>query len=387
MFNDADVRTLLLAHDVSNDNKGVLGFFAHDPGAGGFFKLHWLLLAKGFDPGQDLKNKLLESRTDDLNAERNLILSILSGSATQTPRLKAKLDNSPWLFGAKFELGPLFSPCALVLQDGRYYGIRLGGPLAKLLTGEDDISFAYIPGPDPSLDRFRTSFKVAALDAIASMRSGEIALEWSPNWDFLVDCGQPWRGPGGYAWDRSFSMPVGIYKAKFGFFVEKRTTPVAPPNMESVPGRLVTFSAGAGFYLGYTFQWVAGPAWVRAGIGIFGVMIGSATLRLADPNANLPALLKGTLVRLEVTGVIGVYAYGEGGVDIWIISARFRVSAQAFLEVKLIYIPQGRSQLAYDAMLAAAYSASVRVGSGWFSWTFSVSGSVQMEVKGQVSFG
>ena len=387
LFKDEDVRTLILAHDVNSNRKGALGFFAHAPGAG-FFKLHWLLLAKGFDPGRDLKNKLLESRNDDLDAERDLILGILSGPNNQTPVLRARIDDSAWLFGVKFELGPLFTPCVLVLQDGGYYGIRLGGPLAKLLTGEDDISFAYIPGAEPSLDRFRTTFRVAALDSIASMRSGEIALEWSPNWDFLIDLGQPWRGPGGYAWDRAFSIPVGVYEAKFGFFVEKRTAVTPPPNVPATGGQFVTFSAGAGFYLGYGFEWVAGPAWVRAGIGIFGVMIGSATLQLAAGASSNPlALLKGTLVQLQVTGVIGIYAYGEGGVEIWIISARFRVSAQAFLEVTLTYIPHGRSQLAYSAMLAAAYSASVRIGSGWFSWTFSVSGSVQMEIKGQVSFG
>ena len=59
-----------------------------------------------------------------------------------------------------------------------------------------------------------------------------------------------------------------------------------------------------------------------------------------------------------------MYAYGEGGVEVWIVSARFRVSAQAFLEVTLLYPYKSRSYLKRDATLTAGCSASVRVGSG-----------------------
>ena len=117
-------------------------------------------------------------------------------------------------------------------------------------------------------------------------------------------------------------------------------------------------------------------------------MIGSATLKAPDNIGNNPlALLKTSLAKLSVTGVLGIYAYGEGGIDVWILSASFRVSAQAFVEVALVYIPNARSYLTYSATLAAAYSASVRVGSGIFSWTFSVSGAVQMQIAGSASFG
>lgn len=76
------------------------------------------------------------------------------------------------------------------------------------------------------------------------------------------------------------------------------------------------------------------------------------------------ALLKATPVCLKVTGVLSMYAYGEGGVEVWIVSARFRVSAQAFLEVTLLYPYKSRSYLKRDATLTAGCSASVRVGSG-----------------------
>jgi hypothetical protein len=380
LFSDTDDRRLMMAHS-DRGVKGMLAWYAAPGGKPGFFRLQWLILTRNFDPGKGLKDGLISTSGDDLNTELGKVRDIFPPG----DRLNALVEDAPWLFGIRFELGDLFKPCSLLLQDGRYYGIRLGGLIPLLLTGEQDLTFAYIPGPTPDMDRFRTSFRCAALDMMASMRSGDMALEWSPNWDFLIDAGQPWRGPNGYQWERAFSMPVGVYEAKFGFFIEKRTS-LKPPSGVPANDAYVTFSAGAGFYLGYFFELNAGIAWVRAGIGIFGVMIGSATLR-TDASGGALALLKGTLVELRVVGVIGIYAYGEGGVEVWVLSACFRVSAQAFVEVTLAYVPNARSVIQWNATLSAAYSASVRIGSGWFSWTFSVSGAVQMQINGQAAFG
>jgi hypothetical protein len=386
LFKDTDQTRLIMAH-TRKGQRGMLAWYARPEAGDGFFRLQWLLVSRNFDPGRELKNKLIESRTDDLAGEIKAIDGIMPSS--EPDRLYARVeDDAPWLFGVRFALGELFDPCTLVLHDGRYYGIRLGGVVPRLLTGEDDLSFAYIPGALPEMDRFRTTFRCAALDMIASMRSGDMALEWSPNWDFLIDAGQPWRGPSGYQWERAFSMPVGTYEAKFGFFIEKRISLAAPGGLPADGQRFVTFSAGAGFYLGYFFEKRAGIAWVRAGIGIFGVLIGSATLRLPQGAGGNPVLLlRGSLVELRVVGVLGIYAYGEGGVEVWVLSARFRVSAQAFVEVSLVYVPNARSLITWNAMLSASYSASVRIGSGWFSWTFRVSGSVQMQINGQAAFG
>ncbi|MDM4769056.1 hypothetical protein [Solimonas sp. SE-A11] len=392
LFDDDDERQLILAQKTEQGGgRGMLAWYSSgekEP-SGAFFKLHWLLIARNFNPGHGVLNALLSpSHGGDVPAERKAIAGIITRNPNA--QLNASIGkDDPWLFGIRFDLGELFKPCVLVLHDGHYYGIRLGGLVPKLLTGEEELNFAYIPGSEPALDRFRTTFRCAAFDLLAEMRSGVMALEWSPCWDFLIDCGQPWRGPEGYAWERSFSIPVGTYEAKFGFFIERRTSLAPPPTLPGEQGKFVTFSAGAGFYLGYRFELSAGIAWVRAGIGVFGVMIGSATLKLpvgADP-LNPLALLKGSLAQLQVVGVIGIYAYGEGGVEVWILSARFRVSAQAFVEVTLTYVPSGRSMIAWDATLSAHYSASVRVGSGWFSWTFRVSGAVQMSISGRAAFG
>lgn len=393
LFNKSDdpkARVLVYAHDTSDaDTRGFLAWYAApstDPDS--FFQLQWLLVAQNIDPGKTLKDGLLNLTGSDLNAEMKA-LSGLKPKDDPTKLNFALEKKSGWLAGVRFKLGDFFNPCALIFHDGYYYGIRLGGLLAKLITGEDDISLAYIPGADPSLDRFRVVLRIAALDMLAVMESGEIALEWNPAWDFLIDLGQPWRGPNGYMWERAFSIPMGVFEAKFGFFIEKRTSLQPPDNLPVEPGtQYMTLSAGAGFYFGYFFGTPRGIAWVRAGIGVFGVLIGSATLRVPrDVGSNPLALLKSSLAKLSVTGVLGIYAYGEGGVEVWILSARFRVSAQAFVEVNLVYIPNARSYLAYNATLAAHYSASVRVGSGIFSWTFSVSGAVQMQISGSAAFG
>jgi hypothetical protein len=380
-------RTLVYAHDTTDaNNRGFLAWYASPGAAEGFFKLQWLLVAQNINPGETLNNILLSPTGAELEKEKEAVKALKEGD-----KLNFELDPKfGWLFGIRFELGKLFNPCALIFHDGVYYGIRLGGAIAKLITGEDDISLAYIPGDTPQRDRFRVALRIAALDMLGAMQSGEIALEWNPAWDFLIDIGQPWRGPNGYMWERAFSIPMGAYEAKFGFFVEKRTSVKPPEGLPPAPSgfKYVTLSAGAGFYFGYYFSAGNSVAWVRAGIGVFGVLIGSATLRAPEQLSNNPAeLLKSSLAKLSVTGTLGIYAYGEGGVDVWILSARFRVSAQAFVEVTLNYIPNARSYLTYTAMLAAAYSASVRVGSGFLSWTFSVSGAVQMQISGSASFG
>jgi len=380
-------RTLVYAHDTTDEkNRGFLAWYASPGAADGFFKLQWLLIGQNIKLEPTLDNALISLSGADLSNEIKAIKNLKAKD-----KLQFDLDRKyGWRFGIRFELGELFKPCALLFQDGFYYGIRLGGPIAKLITGQDDISLAYIPGETPQLDRFRVAMRIAALDMMGVMESGEIALEWNPAWDFLIDIGQPWRGPNGYMWERAFSIPMGAYEAKFGFFVEKRTSVKPPEGLPPAPSgsTYLTLSAGAGFYFGYLLSVGNSVAWVRAGIGVFGVMVGSATLRAPENLGSNPlALLKTSLAKLSVTGVLGIYAYGEGGVDVWILSARFRVSAQAFVEVTLVYIPNARSYLTYNATLAAAYSASVRVGSGWFSWTFSVSGAVQMQISGSASFG
>jgi hypothetical protein len=58
--------------------------------------------------------------------------------------------------------------------------------------------------------------------------------------------------------------------------------------------------------------------------------------------------------------------------------------AQASVECRILYVLSGPCSLTYAARLGAAYSASVRVGCGICSWTFSVSGEVEMGISGHL---
>ena len=234
---------LIFAQSIENSSlRGILGWCSNSPDSiDKFFKLDWLLLARNFDPGKEVKNALLSPSNGTDNASK-AITSIFNEDSRV---LHAKLDDDDsWLVGIGFSLSSLFTDCALVLHEKKYYGIRLGGLIAKALTGEDVIALAYIPGEKPELSRFRTEFRCPALDMIGKLRSGLMAMEWAPNWDFVLDFGFPWRVPEGYEWSRAFSMPVGVYEAQFGFFIERRTT-LTQNKTE------LTLSAGAGFYLGY----------------------------------------------------------------------------------------------------------------------------------------
>jgi hypothetical protein len=385
LFDDNEKRTLIFAQVTDRNppdppdsgKRGVLGWYANTPPVSDskFFQLHWLLLARNFDPGKNIKNALL-SQMHDAEKLGQILNGILNGND-----LSAKIyEDDSWLFGIAFSLGSLFKDCAFVLHEKRYYGIRLGGPIAKALTGEDVIALAYIPGEKPELSRFRTEFRCPALDMIGKLRSGLMAMEWSPNWDFVLDFGFPWRVREGYEWSRAFAMPVGVYEAQFGYFIERRTT--LKKERTSRGGNL-TLSAGAGFYLGYKYEAATKLSWVRAGIGIYGVLIGSATLALPSANSSI---LKGSLTELSVTGALGIYAYGEAGVDLWVITARFKVSAQASVTVELVYNPSRGGLIIWNATLSASYSARVTIGCGFVSKTVTKSGSLAFAIQGQADF-
>jgi hypothetical protein len=388
----------------SDRRKGLLAFYDAEvkptdsdaPDDGGetpepvddaFFKIHWLLLAHNMVLPAEALTYLLERGPDGTsNDYKGLFAQLLDKpdvppkpSNTLTPlQLKGVdlLSEESWLFGISFRLKALFDRCSLVLHDQHYYGIHLWAEWVETVFGMKSIELAYVPGATRSEDRFRCNVPLPKLSFLGDLSLGEVALEWGFQWDFLVDIGFPWHGPDGYNWFRAFSIPVGAYEGKFGFYVEKRSTALAGSNE-------IELAAGVALYVGYFFGAGNSVAWVRAGIGVFGILEGRITF--AAPNSSNPlALLRTTIRRIDVIGVVGIFAYGEGGVDVWILSARFRVSAQASCQVQISYVVNGPCTLSYRAEMAAGYSASVRVGSGWCGWTFRVSGHVQMPISGKL---
>src|SRR5213075_1748942 len=115
------------------------------------------------------------------------------------------------------------------------------------------------------------------------------------------------------------------------------------------PGKnLVQLSAGLAFYIGYWRGSSSSIAWVRAGIGVFAILQGTIRFR---PDGGIP----GSIEEVIVTGVIGIYAYGEGGVEVWILSARVAVSVQAATATTVHYIVGGNTTIVYEALLGARY--------------------------------
>jgi len=338
-----------------------------------FLQIYGLVLAKGIGFDQKFYDLLLGS----LDSAQSVVPGFIDTKAKQ---IRADVSGDlPWLLAITFGLRGILDRCALVLQDGRYYGIRLSAPWVRAVFDLDNLSLAYIPGPTRTQDKFRIATTIPALNVIANMRSGEVALEWAVNQDFLVDVGFPWLDSQGYNWFRAFSIPAGAYEAKFGFYFEKRTH-IEPQ------GQSVTFGAGFAVYVGYFFGMGNSVAWLRAGIGVFAVLQAQLTIDLSarvTSVSDLPNIVEGVVI----TGAIGIFAYGEGGIDVWVLSARFRVSAQASVTVTIAVVRGQPTALTYTVSLAVGYSASVQIGCGIFSWTFSVSGSLSIPVSGQLLLG
>jgi hypothetical protein len=348
------------------------------PPGDSFVRLNWLLLARNWAVNPKILSYLLDSGAQDA-ATRDLMKNLVTRSTVPgTPgKIDARVDkDAGWLFGIQFALGDILKDCTLVLHDQHYYGISLRGDLVQLLFEQPRLELAYIPGATRGQDRFRTSFRIPKLDMLGTLQSGEFAIEWGFNWDYLLDFGFPWKRGAAYVWERSFSMPLGAYEAKFGFYFEKRSQP-APNGATDL-----TLAAGVGFYVGYYvgFGTPGRFVWARAGIGVFAILEGSITFR--EPAGGPANLLKASIQEIHVIGVIGIFAYGEGGINIWVLSASFRVSIQAAIAGELNYIANASTTLAYAATLSAHYEASCRVGCGFFSFTFSVSGSLDFEVSG-----
>ncbi len=374
-FGDARIDFLYLNRKDPDHGaeKAWMVSYKDEPKAGGFLRLYGLVLAKGMELEPKVYNYLLESQDTD----PKLVLSKIIDDPGKL--VKANIDGGkPWLFAITFGLGDIFDNCALVLQDGRYYGIRISADWVQYIFDSKSIALAYIPGQRPALDRFRVALRCPKLDLIANMRSGEVAFEWGVNQDFLVDVGFPWHSEGGYDWFRSFSVPAGIYEAKFGFYVEKRTY-VAPDGV-------VGFGAGFALYAGYFWGGGNGVAWLRAGIGVFAILEGHIFFNTTAVAKSIGDL-KDVVERVDIVGVIGILAYGEGGIDYWVISARFRVYAQASVTCQISLARRQPTAISYTTEMAVGYSASVRIGCGFFSWTFSVSGSLTIGVSGRLLLG
>jgi hypothetical protein len=379
--------SLLLLNEQDEKNRKGFYFFYKNATPEGFLKIYWVLIGRGIVlPPDVLSNLLIATDGVDptsLNLPQTQQLQVPNPDPKDKFKELAFANDSNWLVGASFAIGDILERCTFILHDNHYYGIMVSSKKAwfKALFGGDKIALAYIPGRTKKEDRFRIETPLPFLNFFGALKSGMFAMEIGVNKDFLFDLGYPWRVGNRYEWPRAFSARQGIYEIKLGLYFEKRTE-----YLEDATGQeqsLLTIGAGIGLYYGYYVGGRTPIAWAEAGVGLFIILAGRATFRLQGSSGL--DLLSASLVSIEVIGVIGIYAYAEGGVDYWVISATFRVEIQAAIQGRLLYLPHGGSSLTYEAMLSARFSASARIKLGFIRVRVSISGQVELYVGGKIA--
>lgn len=388
---------LMLQNDKSG--RGVLGIINLKKGANlkpPFITLNWVLLARNME----VDSKILDHLLLFEDASHVLVSEIVSREDTQTQRLpdpnnpgsrrdvkvpgkvnyvKAGLTGkNDWLFGISFGLAGLITNCRLVLQDEVYYGITLQAEWLQPIFGGDHISLAYIPGDTPAQDRFLLDVPLAFLNLFANVQAGWGTFSWALNTDTMISLGFPFRIGNRYQWDRAFAIYLSPIMGQFGFYIEKRTR-LLKTTTDHQGKEVITLGGGMGVTLGYGFALGNSRLWVRGGIGVFVIIEGEITSRI-----DMGGDIKLAVVGMRIRGVIGIIAFVEGGIDIWIVSARFRVELQAALTVEIHFL-RGVEPLAltYDATLYAGYYAKASIHIGFATIDFEVSGSYAIGVSGQ----
>ncbi len=366
--------TIDKANPTHPDN-GFLGF-ADIEQSFGPFSILWALVAHNLDISPDVLNALMRP------AQANDLGGLLKAKLNYKPGVG--IDNilftraESWLFGGAFSLAGILDNCAIIFQDQHYYGVNLASsqPWFKAIFGVDQFTLAYIPGDTRDQDKFRVELPLPALNFFGQLKSGLVALETAINQDFLFDFGFPWKTGNTYLWERTFSFPAGVYEIRFGFFIQKTTIHV--PNTGTTD---ITLSAGIAFSYGYHIGARTAIAYADAGISVTMVLTGAVTITFGTSGTSPYAGIK----EISVTGVIGIYAYAEGGINLWVITAVLRAQVVAAIAGTLDYVPAGHSSLAFSATLSVSFHAECSVSFGFFHAHFSVSGMLSYGVAANIA--
>ena len=150
-------------------------------------------------------------------------------------------------------------------------------------------------------------------------------------------------------------------------------------------GELLTLSAGMAFSYGYHIGARTAIAWADAGISVTMIMTGAVTIAFGLTSVSNVTPYSG-IQEIQVTGVIGIYAYAEGGINLWIITATLRAQVVAAISGTLDYMPAGHSSLAFSATLSVSFHAECSVSFGFFHAHFSVSGQLAYGVSANICF-
>ncbi|MBI5846058.1 MAG: hypothetical protein HZB23_15480 [Deltaproteobacteria bacterium] len=393
-----DFRLSLLGMDLigGRNKKGGYLLFLHRKGGGSgvlaylnfskdlskLLRVDWILVAYNMEVDPSILTCLLMSGTSR-KAKEDADNAIMGDPHASPPKpglvdkdckkVKAALTGEKdWLFGISFTLGTsIIESGRLVLHQDHFYGISLSANWIEKAFDGDTITMAFIPGRNRKDDKFYLDIPMPKLDMLApGFQAGWLTFSFTPgSLDFLMGFGFPWWANGMYQMTRSFSVMASGYESKFGFYVSK---------FSQGADKSLQLGGGIALYAGLGFAAGNSVAWVRAGIGVMAVMEGSITL-------SLDKTFSEAIDKVDLTVALGIYAYGEGGIDVWVISARFLVELQFVTKASLSWKRGAPMRFLAEATMAANYYASVTIGKGWFHYTFTVEGSVSVPVRKQLA--
>jgi hypothetical protein len=386
--------TALMFQDTNNsEQRGFVAYLHEKIEIHPVVVIDWLLLANGVYLGKlaPLLLSLEEADSDDL-------LKTIQEQA-QERKLGGAAVKGRWGFGIGFViLGESSSLRAKMLfMDGSVYGLMLQSEILKQWLGFEGFAIAYIKGDTPERDHFWLEIQVPWFTTGAlNFLGGVIAFEVYLNGGFTFDFGYPWLREGIRRWDRGLGFNVGIYVGHAGAYFRYLTGKSANGDKE------ITVAGGFGLAIGYGWggEFAEGRLKVYVGIEIYGIVEGEITIEaggglnlldnsgsaaLTAPSTGLAVASRGlTLTRARLTGIVGIVVRGYGELDVWILYAKIEVIAFAEAETTLLWAKNQRAQLIYAFRIGALFSASCRVGKGWFSWTFQVTYQATMEIGGAI---
>jgi hypothetical protein len=182
---------------------------------------------------------------------------------------------------------------------------------------------------------------------------------------------------GEYLWYRSFVAYVFPIAIRFGVFIEKRNT--IGSDAEGQSRDIIVIAGGIGMSLELRLSASFMVIKVAAGIGVFAIIEG----RLWIMVGRAGNIFDGSLTRAHLTAAIGIYAYVEISINVWVLSAVVRVWLQASITGAVTWTKGEPMLLTYNATMVASYHASCQVNLFLTSFIFTVSGSYPLTVSGQ----
>ncbi|WP_133512017.1 hypothetical protein [Candidatus Thiosymbion oneisti] len=400
VFQASGVRVLILGREVVKDLSfflfmspgGQVGILAFVPTQiDTFLKIRWVLIGRDvlLDPKFAADIMSVDFLDKDKDEDIGGKLATQGKKGGLLPLIASEQPIGDWVFAAGFGLGSDEEPLLngrFLFQDRKYYGLAVGGGIFKEWFGfEFALSVLYEKGPTPSQDRVVISIRAPKIDlSTFKFLGGVISLRIAFDGSFLLDCGFPWRREGERLWNRTFGAIVTPYQGSGGFYIRKENI-LAPLGNNLV-------AAGGGYALqvglGATFGGGVFSVWVT--VGIYSVIEGVVVLK----DDNLKAF--------RLTGAIGVVLRGVGELNFWIISVRVEIVVGAEAGMTLLYrsddsipdlteigipatIDPGRPVIRVDFLLYARASARACIGSGWFKLCKSISVSVPMRARYDLS--